>query len=91
LRGPGNPVAFLPNPQGARRGFGRLLKEIGLTVARFPLKIQLFSFQRVVFRQLDPNRRRRKKSGAGTNVLKLRRKSIGGSIDFLQKSTVSGQ
>jgi hypothetical protein len=38
-----------------------LLKETGPTAARFPLKIQPLSFQRVVFRQLDPGRRHGKK------------------------------
>jgi hypothetical protein len=64
----------------------RLLKEIWPTAARFPLKIQQLSFQRVVFRQLNPNRRHCKKSGAETNARKLCRKSHGGLFDSLQNS-----
>jgi hypothetical protein len=48
-----------------------LLKEIGPTAARFPLKTQPLSFQWVVFRQLHPSRRHGKKNDSETNSLKL--------------------
>jgi hypothetical protein len=49
----------------------RLLKEIGPTAARFPLKIQPLSFQWVVFSSTRPNPATLQKNVAETNALKL--------------------
>jgi hypothetical protein len=66
-----------------RLAIGRLLKEIGPTTARFPLKIQPLSFQWVVFSPTRPKPATLQKNAAETNALKLRRKSNGGLFDFL--------
>jgi hypothetical protein len=51
--------------------FSRLLKEIGPTAARFPLKIQPLSFQWVVFSSTRPKPATLQKNVAETNALKL--------------------